>query len=84
MSVVHLKPRKPAHNTRTDLEAIDATLGVQFVRLGERYGAHAVVTVALTYVTQAIRQTRRKGHPIGQKWLEDLRCQFDRAMKGEP
>jgi hypothetical protein len=81
-TVVYLKAQQLARHKAT-LDSIDIALGREFVRLAKLHGPQAVTTVALTYVTSAIRQTRRKGRPVELKWLADLKRQFDAAMEGK-
>lgn len=86
MSVVQLKARRrkrPVVNIAV-LSEIDARLGAVFSQLGERYGVHAVTTVAFTYIAEAVERARLAHRPNEDAWLADLRKRFDDAMRGKP
>lgn len=83
-TVVQLRPRrKTAPDNKAVLDLIDAALGAEFVRLARLYGACAVTTVALRYVTECMEHARRKRRPVEDEWLKDLKQRFDRAMEGK-
>ena len=83
-TVVQLKSRrKVPTDSATTLAIIDATLGEVFVRLAEQYGAHAVTTVALKYIAEAVEHVRLKHRPVEDRWIVDLAKRFNDAIKGK-